>query len=90
MLNKGKLRPNSLPVTDYKPAIAKAVGWLGDRYVLPRMILGRVFTNQSSVIHAVGALGGAATLNLPTSAMAAATRQRMPRICSASGRLPFS
>jgi hypothetical protein len=38
MLNKGKLRPNSLPVTDYRPAIAKAVEWLGDRYVLAKPI----------------------------------------------------
>lgn len=38
MLNKGKLRPNSLPVADYSPAVAKAVEWLGDRYVLAKPI----------------------------------------------------
>jgi len=31
-------RPPSLPVANYSPAIARAVAWLGDRYLLAQPI----------------------------------------------------
>jgi hypothetical protein len=31
-------RPQSLPVANYSPAIARAVAWLGDRYLLAKPI----------------------------------------------------
>jgi hypothetical protein len=31
-------KPQSLPVANYSPAIARAVKWLGDRYLLAKPI----------------------------------------------------
>jgi hypothetical protein len=30
--------PHSLPVANYSPAVARAVAWLGDRYLLAKPI----------------------------------------------------
>ncbi len=38
MDDKSKLRRESLPVANYSMAIARAVDWLGDRYLLARPI----------------------------------------------------
>jgi hypothetical protein len=38
MANKPNDRPESLPVANYSPAIARAVEWLGDRYLLAKPI----------------------------------------------------
>ena len=38
MSNKRNQRPKSLPVANYSSAIAKAVKWLGDRYLLAQPI----------------------------------------------------
>jgi hypothetical protein len=38
MPDKRGHQPQSLPVENYSPAIAKAVEWLGDRYLLAKPI----------------------------------------------------
>jgi hypothetical protein len=38
MSNKRNQRPKSLPVVNYSSAIARAVKWLGDRYLLAQPI----------------------------------------------------
>lgn len=38
MLDKPGHMPQSLPVENYSPAIARALEWLGDRYLLARPI----------------------------------------------------
>jgi hypothetical protein len=38
MINNRTDTPRSLPVANYSPAIARAVDWLGDRYLLAQPI----------------------------------------------------
>lgn len=38
MLEKREQAPQSLPVTNYSFAIARALQWLGDRYLLARPV----------------------------------------------------
>jgi hypothetical protein len=38
MTNKLNHRPDSLPTANYSSAVARAVAWLGDRYLLAKPI----------------------------------------------------
>jgi len=40
----------SLPVSNYSSAIASAVAWLGDRYLLAKPVNGALSQRQSSAI----------------------------------------
>lgn len=56
--------PQSLPVANYSPAIARALAWLGDRYLLASPINTTLPQRQSSAIHRHRKLQSASSLEL--------------------------
>jgi hypothetical protein len=48
MADKQNAKLESLPVANYSPAIARAVEWLGDRYLLAKPIHGHPMHTRSS------------------------------------------